>query len=239
MSGIRLHDTRTGESLPLRVGDPERGAIRIYACGPTVYSRIHIGNARPYVIFSLLKRFLEHEGLKTTLVVNVTDVNDKIYDAARRADPAHPRSERRAGGGDDRALQSGHRRAGVGTPRSRAAGLGAETMGAIIDYIGTLVDSRARLCGGWAMSTSGCARTLDTGVFRTVGSRTWIRGRRSRALRAQGGSAGFRVVEGTQGGGGHVWDSPWGPGRPGWHIECSAMAEDCARRRLRHPRRRF
>ena len=51
--------------------------------GPTVYSRIHIGNARPFVIFSLLKRFLEHEGFEVNLVVNVTDVNDKIYDAAR------------------------------------------------------------------------------------------------------------------------------------------------------------
>ena len=57
----------------------------IYACGPTVYGRIHVGNARPYVVFSLLKRFLEAEGYDTTLVVNVTDINDKIYAAARDA----------------------------------------------------------------------------------------------------------------------------------------------------------
>src|SRR5271156_3340828 len=92
MSEIRLRDTRSGELLPLlplRADGPERGEIvRIYACGPTVYSRIHIGNARPYVVFSLLKRFLEHEGLKTRLVVNVTDVNDKIYDAAVAEDRA-------------------------------------------------------------------------------------------------------------------------------------------------------
>src|SRR5271168_1314436 len=80
MREIRLHDTRSGELLPLHPRDP--GHIGIYACGPTVYSRIHIGNARPFVVFSLLKRFLEHEGLAVTLVVNVTDVNDKIYDAA-------------------------------------------------------------------------------------------------------------------------------------------------------------
>ena len=55
----------------------------IYSCGPTVYNRIHIGNARPYVVPSLLKRFLEHEGYEVTLVANVTDINDKIYDAAR------------------------------------------------------------------------------------------------------------------------------------------------------------
>src|SRR5271155_25829 len=80
MREIVLHDTRSGALAPLRPRDP--GRVGIYACGPTVYSRIHIGNARPFVMFSLLKRFLEHEGLTVTLVVNVTDVNDKIYDAA-------------------------------------------------------------------------------------------------------------------------------------------------------------
>src|SRR6185312_336362 len=57
----------------------------MYACGPTVYARIHVGNARPFVVFSLLKRFLEHEGYAVAFVANVTDVNDKIYDAARAA----------------------------------------------------------------------------------------------------------------------------------------------------------
>ena len=57
---IRLHDTRTGRKPPLEPRDP--GRVGIYACGPTVYDRIHVGNARPYVVFSLLKRFLEHEG---------------------------------------------------------------------------------------------------------------------------------------------------------------------------------
>jgi cysteinyl-tRNA synthetase len=78
---IRLHDTRTGEKALLEPRDP--GRVGIYSCGPTVYNRIHIGNARPYVIPSLLKRFLEHEGYKVTFVANITDINDKIYDAAR------------------------------------------------------------------------------------------------------------------------------------------------------------
>src|SRR5260370_13373980 len=81
MRAIKLHDTRTGTVVPLRPRDP--GRVGIYACGPTVYNRIHIGNARPFVVFSLLKRFLEHEGYDATLVANITDVNDKIYDAAR------------------------------------------------------------------------------------------------------------------------------------------------------------
>src|SRR5204862_3348154 len=78
---IRLHDTKTSSLQELRPRDDHR--VGIYACGPTVYNRIHIGNARPYVVFSLLKRFLEHEGYEATFVANVTDVNDKIYDAAR------------------------------------------------------------------------------------------------------------------------------------------------------------
>lgn len=81
MREIRLHDTQSGTKRPLEPREP--GKVGIYACGPTVYNRIHIGNARPFVVFSLLKRFLEHEGYEVTLVANVTDINDKIYDAAR------------------------------------------------------------------------------------------------------------------------------------------------------------
>ena len=81
MRTIRLHDTRSGAVRDLEPREP--GRVGIYACGPTVYNRIHIGNARPFVVFSLLTRFLEHEGYDVTFVANVTDVNDKIYDAAR------------------------------------------------------------------------------------------------------------------------------------------------------------
>src|SRR3954453_5023273 len=81
MPEITLQDTLTGARRPLEPRDP--GKVGIYACGPTVYGRIHVGNARPYVVFSILKRFLEHEGHPTTLAINITDVNDKIYDAAR------------------------------------------------------------------------------------------------------------------------------------------------------------
>src|SRR5436305_4562538 len=83
MRTITLTDTRTGERRPLE--PREAGRVGIYACGPTVYGRIHVGNARPFVVFALLKRFLEHEGYGVTLVENVTDVNDKIYDAAAAA----------------------------------------------------------------------------------------------------------------------------------------------------------
>ena len=83
MRTISLHDTLTGELEELVPAAPPR--VRIYACGPTVYSRVHVGNARPFVVFSQLKRFLAHEGYDVTFVANVTDINDKIYAAASAA----------------------------------------------------------------------------------------------------------------------------------------------------------
>src|ERR1700756_848548 len=81
---IRLHDTLTGQVLPVV---PRSGnEVGIYTCGPTVYGRIHVGNARPFVVFSLHKRVFEHEGYSVTFVTNITDVNDKIYAAAQTAD---------------------------------------------------------------------------------------------------------------------------------------------------------
>src|SRR5215475_4343137 len=80
---ITLHDTLTGRVMALEPRDP--GRVGIYACGPTVYGRIHVGNARPFVVFSLLQRFLEHEGYEVSFVANITDINDKIYAAANAA----------------------------------------------------------------------------------------------------------------------------------------------------------
>ncbi len=143
MRDIRLHDTRSGELLHLKPRDP--GRVGIYACGPTVYSRIHIGNARPFVVFSLLKRFLEHEGYETALVVNVTDVNDKIYDAAR-ADPDSPDPARRAGRPSSKlaaemtaSYVSDTDALGLGRPDHEP--LASETMDGIVAYIQDLIDS--------------------------------------------------------------------------------------------------
>ena len=76
---MRLQDTLTGSLVEL---PPPPEPIGIYVCGPTVYARAHIGNARPFVVFMWLARWLRHQGYEVTLVHNITDVNDKIYDAA-------------------------------------------------------------------------------------------------------------------------------------------------------------
>jgi cysteinyl-tRNA synthetase len=136
MREIVLHDTRSGELMPLRPRDP--GRVGVYACGPTVYSRIHIGNARPFVVFALLKRFLEHEGYTVDLVVNVTDVNDKIYDAARQVNPDQPPSSAELAAEMTRHYRDDTDALGLGRPDHEP--LASETIGPIVEHIQTLID---------------------------------------------------------------------------------------------------
>jgi cysteinyl-tRNA synthetase len=216
MREIVIHDTLSGELRPLTPRDP--GKVGIYACGPTVYSRIHIGNARPFVIFNLLARFLAHEGYEVDLVVNITDVNDKIYDAARpQGIPS----------GELAAQMSAHYRAdtdalGIGRPDHEP--LASETIGPIVDYIQTLIDR-------------GHAYAVDGDVYFRVRSDEGY-GRLSHRLienmdQGEGGEGlerkedplDFALWKAHKEGEDTSWPAPWGEGRPGWHIECSAMAE--------------
>jgi cysteinyl-tRNA synthetase len=220
MREIRLHDTRSGELLPLRPRDPDR--VGIYVCGPTVYSRIHIGNARPYVVFSLMKRFLESEGLKVTLVVNVTDVNDKIYDAARiQARPSEELAEQMTA-----LYREDTDRLGLGRPDHEP--LASETMGPIVEYIQTLIDS------GHAYAAGGDVffRVRSDAGYGSLSHRRIDEMRlESHPPEDKEGSdrkedpLDFALWKGRKEGEDTWWDAPWGEGRPGWHIECSAMAE--------------
>jgi cysteinyl-tRNA synthetase len=224
MRPLRLHDTRTGELLALHPRDP--GRVGLYACGPTVYSRIHIGNARPFVIFSLMKRFLEHEGLAVTLVVNITDVNDKIYDAARaqgRASAALASEMTAHYRADTEAL-------GLGRPDHEP--LASETMEGIVDYIETLIESRHAYVVTYEQDG---AQRRDV-LFRVRSDSDYgsLSHRRVEDMDQGEGVEGsdrkqdpldFALWKASKGDEDTSWDSPWGAGRPGWHIECSAMAE--------------
>ncbi len=131
MREVRIKDTLSGELVRL---DPDR-EVGIYACGPTVYSRIHIGNARPFVIFSLLRRFLASEGYRARLVVNVTDINDKIYVAARDAGEGSTSfAERMA-----QAYFADTGRLGLGRPDAEP--LATETIDGIVSLIAELIES--------------------------------------------------------------------------------------------------
>jgi cysteinyl-tRNA synthetase len=214
MREVRIKDTLSGSLVSL---DSE-AEVGIYACGPTVYSRIHIGNARPFVVFSLLARFLKSEGYKAKLVVNVTDINDKIYDAARAVgEPSGEFAEKMT-----RAYFEDTDRLGLGRPDSEP--LATETIGGIVDLISDLVES------GHAYESGGDVyfrvRSFD-GYGKLSNRRTedMDQGEEAGSASLKEDPLDFALWKAHKEGEDTSWDPPWGPGRPGWHIECSAMAE--------------
>jgi cysteinyl-tRNA synthetase len=217
MREIRLHDTRSGELVEL--SPRASGRVGIYACGPTVYSRIHIGNARPFAVFSLLKRFLEHEGLRTRLVINITDVNDKIYDAAREQN--RPSAELAAQMTD--LYRTDTDALGLGRPDDEP--LASETIQPIVDHIAALVD------GGHAYAAGGDVyfRVRSDSLYGSLSHRRledMDQGEGVEGQEHKQDPLDFALWKAHKPGEDTVWPSPWGPGRPGWHIECSAMAEE-------------
>jgi cysteinyl-tRNA synthetase len=217
LRAIYLHDTSTGEIRQLEPAVPNR--IRIYACGPTVYGPIHVGNARPFVVFSLLKRFLVSEGYDVDFVANITDVNDKIYGAALSlgigsAELAHEMTG--AYVADTDALDLG---------RPDHEPLASESIGAMVEMIEQLIET-------------GHAYEADGDVYFSVRSYPAYGEISHRQVDEMdqgepGLGAGrkrdpldFALWKGRKEGEDTSWDSPWGPGRPGWHIECSVMSEE-------------
>ena len=217
MRKMRIHDTRSGKVVDLEPRDP--GRVGIYACGPTVYNRIHIGNARPFVVFSLLKRYLEHEGTEATLVVNVTDVNDKIYDAARaQGVPSEQLAVEMT-----QAYVADTDLLGLGRPDHEP--LATETIGPIIDLIAALIER------GSAYESAGDVyfRVRSDPAYGQVSHRDvdeMSQGEDEAETERKEDRLDFALWKGEKAGEDTAWDSPWGRGRPGWHIECSAMAEE-------------
>jgi cysteinyl-tRNA synthetase len=207
---VKLYNTlsRRLEELP-----SPPGPIRMYFCGPTVYQRAHIGNARPFALGMWLRAWLRHRGYDATLIHNITDINDKIYDAAPGA--SAELAERAAqwyieDTGD----------LGLGMPD--ALPRATEAVESIVAFIEKLVEGEnAYEAGGdvyFSVST-------DPGYGRL--SRQKVENmepeEESPLKRAP---QDFALWKATKPGEDTSWDSPWGKGRPGWHIECSVMAED-------------
>jgi cysteinyl-tRNA synthetase len=216
VADVRIQDTLSGEVRELAPGAD--GVVGIYACGPTVYGRIHIGNARPYVIFTLLKRFLEHQGLDAKLVINVTDINDKIYDAAREA--GRPSAEYAAemtaayiADTDD-----------LGLERPDIEPLASDTIEEIVSLIEALISS------GHAYQANGDVyfrvRSFDGyGKLSNRDTHDMDQGEEAGTASLKEDPLDFALWKGQKEGEDTSWPSPWGEGRPGWHIECSAMSE--------------
>jgi cysteinyl-tRNA synthetase len=214
MREVRIRDTLSGEPRAL---DPAE-EVGIYACGPTVYSRIHIGNARPFVVFSLFARFLRSEGYRTRLVVNVTDVNDKIYAAAAQAgEPSTEFAARMT-----RAYFEDSDRLGLGRPDAEP--LASETIPGIVSLIADLVES------GHAYESGGDVyfRVRSFEGYGKLSNRRFEdmdQGEEAGSASLKQDPLDFALWKAHKEGEDTRWDSPWGPGRPAWHIECSVMAE--------------
>ena len=212
---MRLYDTATRQLQEL---PSPPGPIRMYFCGPTVYQRIHIGNARPFVISMWLKRWLERSGYDVTLAENITDINDKIY-AAAPGDSARLAADATQWYLDDTG--------DLGLGRPDVEPKATESIPEIVAMIEQLV-------------AAGHAYPADGDVYYRVASfpdygRLSGRHGDEEATRNPSEEAeeaarkedprDFALWKGHKDGEDTWWESPWGRGRPGWHIECSAMAE--------------
>ncbi len=219
MRPIQIYDTRRAALVTLEPRDP--GKVSIYACGPTVYGRIHVGNARPFVVYSLLKRFLVHEGYEVTLVANITDVNDKIYEAANGVDPPQPSAL--LASAMAAAYIADTDRLGLGRPDSEP--LATETIDPIIDLIGVLIERDA----AYAVEGDVYFRVRSDEAYGELSHRSLDaldQGEGGEGAALKQDPLDFALWKAQKAGEDTAWDAPWGRGRPGWHIECSAMAEE-------------
>ncbi|HZU83742.1 MAG TPA: cysteine--tRNA ligase [Polyangiaceae bacterium] len=215
---IRLHNTMTQQVEPLEPLEP--GHVRLYVCGLTTYDHAHAGHARTYLAFDVLVRFLRARGLRVTLVRNVTDVDDKILKRAVETGEAPLDFSRRMSLVNDQELRA------IGCLEPDFAPRVSETIPEIQSLIADLV-------------ARGSAYVVDTDKGRDVyfAVRAFpgygrlshrnvdelLSGARVEAGEVKRDPLDFALWK-ASGPAGFGWDSPWGKGRPGWHIECSAMA---------------
>jgi len=219
---IQLHDSLSGRRQPLETLEP--GHVRLYVCGVTVYDYCHLGHARVMIVFDMFVRYLRARGWRVTYVRNVTDIDDKIINrAAETGETPEAIAERFA-----EAMREDEAALGLEPPsREPTATAHVEQ---IIAMIERLVDNGAAYVGQAAEAPGDVY--YDVSTFERYGA---LSGRRTADLRA---GARIAVDESKTDPLDFVlwkaakpqepsWDSPWGPGRPGWHIECSAMSTHC------------
>ena len=214
---MKLYNTLTRqkeEFVPI-----EEGKVKMYVCGPTVYNFIHIGNARPYVVFDTVRRYLEYKGYDVTYVQNFTDVDDKII---KKANEEHSSMEEVSNRFIKEALTDAE---GLGVEKASYHPRVTEEMDGIIEMIQTLIDK------GYAYEHEGTVY-YDTKKFADYGKLSkknldeLIEGASDRVDKddAKKNPTDFVLWKPFKPGE-PKWDSPWGQGRPGWHIECSVMAK--------------
>ena len=211
---MKLYNTMTRKKedfVPLHENE-----VRMYCCGPTVYNYFHIGNARPFIIFDTFRRYLEYKGYKVTYVQNFTDIDDKMIQRANEEGITVPELA-------DRFIEEYFKDAdGLGIKRATYHPKATEHIDDIIAFIEKLIEK------GYAYEVDGDVY-FDTTAYEDYGKLS--------KQNLEELEAGDRIQPGekkknpmdfalwkAQKPGEPAWDSPWGKGRPGWHIECSVMA---------------
>ena len=223
---MKLYNTMTRqkeEFVPM-----EEGKVKMYVCGPTVYDYIHIGNARPYVVFDTVRRYLEYKGYEVTYVQNFTDVDDKIINRANKEGKTMAEIS-------NKYIEEAFRDAdGLNVKRATVHPRVTEEMDGIIAMVQTLIDK------GFAYEDHGTVY-YDTKKFPEYGklSRKNLDELIARAEKLRrkykGNHVSIHILTNARSGncsqdcakkeGEPSWTSPWGEGRPGWHIECSVMSK--------------
>ena len=215
---IRIYNTlskKKEDFVPL-----EEGKVRMYVCGPTVYNFIHIGNARPMIVFDTVRRYLEHKGYEVNFVSNFTDVDDKIIKKAiEEGVPAEEISQRYI-------TECKKDMEGMNIKPATTHPLATQEIGGMIEMISELIEK------GYAYEKNG------TVYYRTRKFAEYGKLSHKNLDDLQGGNRSLLVSgedekedpldfvlwkpkkEGEP-----AWQSPWGEGRPGWHIECSVMSK--------------
>lgn len=212
---IHIYNTLTRQKEEFK--PLEEGKVRMYVCGPTVYNYIHIGNARPAIVFDTVRRYLEYRGYDVKYVLNFTDVDDKIINAAKEAGEDVPVIA-------DRYIQAYMEDVkALGVKEAVRHPRVTESMDEIIEFIASLIKKghayeaegdvyfRTRSFDGYGKLSHQSIDELRSGARIQVGEKKddpldfalWKKAKPDEIS----------------------WDSPWGHGRPGWHIECSAMAK--------------
>ena len=213
---MKIYNTMSGKKEELKTIN--EGEVKIYACGPTVYNFIHIGNARPICVFDVLRRYLEYRGNKVTYVQNFTDIDDKIIKRANEE------------GSDYKTVSEKY----IAEYKKDAAGLNVreatvhpkatENIQQMLDMIKTLEEK------GYAYSTEYGDVYFRTNKFKEYGKLSHQpledleAGARIQIGETKEDPMDFALWKGAKPGE-PSWTSPWGEGRPGWHIECSCMAK--------------
>ena len=211
---MKLFNTMTRqkeEFVPITPGE-----VKMYCCGPTVYNYIHVGNARPMILFDVLRRYLEYRGYQVTFVQNFTDVDDKIIN---RANEEGTTSQAISEKYIEEYFKDAH---GLGVRDATIHPKATENIAQIINLVQTLIDK------GYAYAVNGdvyyrTKKFADYGKLSHQPIEDLQAGARIDVNDVKEDPLDFALWKAAKPGEPY-WDSPWGQGRPGWHIECSAMS---------------